>query len=640
MKMSLPKIKPIIISKLSVLLIYSFAHHAMAADDNQLQIKNIINENHIPFIQSIIDKAIKKGSDVTGARYYLNNRKVMLLTPEKTIEIARKSNLSILAARQNLRIAQARVQQVDSSFDSVWDANISWNWQRSFERAEEISRLRKKEDDFEAQEEEFNLLENEFTDAEEEAKQTGEFSPSVENDEVGCVVVNGVQLSELCIQDPEFTTVKEFASSSFTPSRSTNGAISWTKAFAFGGDFNISLSSTQDFRNPSGLDFGTSFVSKEDPFLVGSAFRWTSSFSVNFFMPLPYTKGFGQYGDSGSLGIILADKRLYQSEQLLNSTLNTSLAETRNSYLELIRSLNRLYVTIIHRQNMEKILNRTLKRYKARLATSYAKAQIEAQYSGILNSEEIAWNNYISNSNLLVEKLGIDSNLIVIPTGFVDDLTKVIQFDKASAITTSMTNNATLNLNQSTHDVNNILLRSSKNQAKIDLSFNMSVSFSQSGTTFGYDSLEQSVKNIFHPDNEFYFIGLNFRRPWGNRSAQSSLNRARINYQKSSDQLWQQKNEIINTLNIVLATSYSTRSQISIAIENIKLAQLAFDRTMTKSGNLLSTEFEQLQKLDDLLNAKTGYIDAVINYKKVHVRFKSIQGGFVKKDEVIKVSEK
>lgn len=590
----------------------------------------LINERLLPLLTKKIEAAVLSESEAQGARFYIKKKKLLRLTYDKVIKRASEHNLSIQTTENNWKISNLRILQREAAFDSILVGSLSFSWSRTFERKNFILRNREREPDFDTLEDNFNSLQDEFTRAENDAATTNEFNPNISSTSIGCVTVNGEPLTEVCNdQNVEFSAQNEFASFNGTPNRQTVGSINWFRPFGWGSVANIGLQSQQRYTTFHLLKNGDRIISVEDPFEVGSAFRWSSSIVAGFQTPLPFTKGFGEYGDSDNVALILARKSYEQSRLSKAQVTNTIMGQVSNAYLELVRSLYLLHVTIQHHNNMKKIRDRTQRRYDLRIATGYEKSQVEARYESVKNIEEIAWNNYLSNSNLLAELLHFEDEIIV-PIEFSSFLNQQYDINLAKAISETMSVNPEILVKQYNNEINKIQIRNRKNLLRPDLTMSISATVGQSDITFGYDNLGSSLDNLFPGDNQDISISLSYKIPWGNAAAKSSLSRARINLQQSQDDLILKKNELIQTLNQVASSSLSQLTQIKLSKSNVKLAQLAYNSTRSKQNKLLVSEFEALQKLDDLLDARKSYIDAVINYKKVHVNYLTSKGHWAK----------
>jgi outer membrane protein TolC len=131
---------------------------------------------------------------------------------------------------------------------------------------------------------------------------------------------------------------------------------------------------------------------------------------------------------------------------------------------------------------------------------------------------------------------------------------------------------------------------------------------------------------VFDPDQKDYFIGLVFRIPFGNRAVKSQLAQARLQFKQAQAQLQQTENAIIQELNLVMTDAYSTQARIAQTKAGLEFAQIAYDRALRLRNEDLVSEFELLQRLDDLLLARAFYIDALIDHRKTEAQLLAAEG--------------
>jgi outer membrane protein TolC len=142
----------------------------------------------------------------------------------------------------------------------------------------------------------------------------------------------------------------------------------------------------------------------------------------------------------------------------------------------------------------------------------------------------------------------------------------------------------------------------------------------------GYESWQDSVSNVFDPDQRDYFVGLVFRIPLGNRAVKSRLAQAQLQFKQAQAQLQQTENQVIQELNLVMTDAYSTYAQIAQTKAALEFSQIAYDRAIRLRNEGLISEFELLQRLDDLLIARAFYTDALIDHRKTQAQLLAAEG--------------
>lgn len=633
------------------------------ADTDTAEVSPVIFENYINDLRPLIEAGINGDQTLSGARAFLRGKKLETVGLADAYRNASERGLSILIAKESVKSSGAQVERADAAFDVRFGTSFAFAWSQSYSRTHILSRWYEDvekdqaywdalEVKFKAFQAEFNGISDEDLEAQYNAllnspdKDVSQntmltyptfqmYKEDYPRDAVysgtakdPCITIDSGQQNSGCDGARKYETKPVAASSKGHPTRVSTLAVSVQKPFSWGGNVNASLSTKFNSKNGiSGLPATQMQAgSIYDPIMRGSRFRWTSSLSSGFFTPLPYTKGFGTYGNTDSVNYLVAKKGLESSRHSVKSSVNDLLTQVDAAYWEVVRSLDRLFITIEHRKNMAEIRKSTLRRFNKGLTTLYSKHQVEANFQKLKNLEEIAWNQYILNSNNLAYMMKYQEEVVIIPAGFTEILQQSYEVNADGALADAMQSNPDLRALQAALESSSIQVRNRENQVKPDISFSFSYSISQTDAILGYRDFNRSMGNLFSPDSTDYFVGLTYKLPIGNVAAKSALSKARISKQQTMDQLTKAQNQIIHDINIAANDALSTQSRIYLAKESFKLAKLAYDSTFSSNGDLRVTVFEQLQKHDDILEAKRAYIDAVIDHKKAEARYLSAQG--------------
>jgi outer membrane protein TolC len=283
------------------------------------------------------------------------------------------------------------------------------------------------------------------------------------------------------------------------------------------------------------------------------------------------------------------------------------------------------------RQVLEALAKRAQRLFEIRTLTTYDKAQTEANLENIKNQEQIAWNNFIASSNILVELLNYKPGMLILPAGYSEDLLASegkppIPIEPKEAFDIAMERRPEIKASQIAIESNDILVKHRQTQIRPDLNLTAGVILNQSNAVLGYASWEDSFSNVFSPDSSNFFVGVSFRIPFGNLAARSALSQARIGRNQAMDQSQQTINFVTQEINTVISDAYSTHARIKQSKASLDLAQLAYDKANLLQEQGLVTEFELLRKLSELLAARSVYIDTLVDYRRTKARLLSAEG--------------
>jgi outer membrane protein TolC len=570
-----------------------------------------------------------------GARTYLQEKTVILLTLDDALRQALQRNLLIQLQKQDRLIADSLLVQRRAAFDPLFNITGTYTHSKTFDRNDFIFRQRGTSFVVDGRtlnpdgsiNDEGNVGDQFTTPPGEEGLQvpvTDAFGNFV------CVTVSGELVNpEQCALETQRFGAIEFAS------RRTNALEAWNfflgaaQLFPWGSSLEVQFQSTRRLKNFFPLDdLGlVQPLSESDPIGQDSRFPWTSELFATFTTPLPFSKDFGPYGSAPNVNVMLAQVGRRQADWTIKAAINEALRDVDNTYWELVRSLLQLQIAEQQRETLQTLARSGDRLFQEQQITAYDKAQTDTDLANIENRLEILWNTILDNTYRLEELLDYESsNKPILPSRYTTVLRQPVVFDEKQVFATAQRVRPELNIGRLELESRDILLKRSRVQTRPDLSLVASINFSQSDRVLGYESWEDSVSNVFDPDQKDYFIGLVFRIPFGNRAVKSQLAQARLQFKQAQAQLQQTENAIIQELNLVMTDAYSTQARIAQTKAGLEFAQIAYDRALRLRNEDLVSEFELLQRLDDLLLARAFYIDALIDHRKTEAQLLAAEG--------------
>lgn len=583
--------------------------------------------------QSFILAALK--DDAYGARAYFQGKNPKLLTLDDALRQAIQRNLLIQLQKQDRLIADSLLIQRQAAFDPLFNIAGTYTHSKTFDRNDFI--FRERGTNFVEVGRTLNpdgSINNEGDVGDQFTPPPGEEGLQVPvTDAFGnlvCVTVNGelVNPEQCALQRERFGAV-EFASRRTNALEAWNFSLGAAQLFPWGSSLEVQFQSTRRLKTFFPLDdLGlVQPLSENDPIGQGSRFPWTSNLLAAFTTPLPFSKDFGPYGSAPNVNVMLAQVDRRQADWTIKAAINEALRDVDNTYWELVRSLLQLQIAEQQRETLQALARSGDRLFREQQITAYDKAQTDTDLANIENRLEILWNTFLDNTLRLEELLDYESNnQPILPSRYTIALRKPVVFDEEQVFASAQRIRPELNISRLELESSDILLKRSRVQTLPDLSLVASINFSQSDRVLGYESWQDSVSNVFDPDQRDYFIGLIFRIPFGNRAVKSQLAQARLQFQQAQAQVQQTKNTVIQELNIVMTDAYSTQAQISQTKAGLEFSQVAYDRAIRLRNEGLISEFELLQRLDDLLIARTLYIDALIDHRKTQAQLLAAEG--------------
>jgi outer membrane protein TolC len=578
-------------------------------------------------IKRLVLDAVEHGG--AGALNYLRNRQLLVLTNTEALTVAQENNLAIQTSQQDKEIAREFYRESKAVFNPILNLSGSYTRSESFNRSETITRPRGSTITFFGDTIDPNLTPNPPN---ESGIVNRDLSNSFSN--FVCVTVEGrvVNPSQCALQTVRFAQL-EFASVATRPLETWSFDFGATQLFPWGQSLSANFESIYLRKNFFNLDpLGLAQpLSSNDPIGQGSTFPWTTAFVATFISPLPFSKNFGPYGSVANVGVMLADRGDRQAAWNLEAQANDALLAVNEAYWEVVRNIRRLQITIDQRQILEALAKRAQRLFDERIITTYDKAQTEANLEDIKNREQIAWNDFVASSNILVELLNYEPGTLILPAGYSADLLALeskppISIESKEAFDTAMDRRPEIKASQIAIESSDILVKHRQTQIRPDLTLTAGVTLNQSNAVLGYDSWDHSFGQVFNPDNTDFFVGVNFRIPFGNLAARSALSQARIGRNQAMDQSQQIINGVIQEINTVITDTYGSHARIKQRRANLDLAQLAYNKADLLKEQGLVTDFELLRKLSELLSARFDYIDTLIDYRKTSARLLRAQG--------------
>lgn len=466
--------------------------------------------------------------------------------------------------------------------------------------------------------------------------------------------------SLLGIYDPVFTATPNF-------SRSHTTGQAATKDFRVNSNFSQFIErgggNYQVFFNNQRTEnaFAQAQVSAGSVSSSSSAI-YSSSLGVNFTQPL----GRNFRIDSRRHGIIIARKRLEQTDTDFRLQANTTISSVQRAYWDFVFALRNQQNQVANVNLAKENLRQIEARIDAGSAAPLERAEVATELANregdlLVATQQVAIAENTIKQIIIREPLSPEWTQTFVPTD-----TPAFSLDPVSldaSMKDAMDNRFELKRLKLQQEINQSDIEFYKNQIKPQIDLNSTFSLnglSRSGTStatttnlltgspdlFLFNSLNatrallllpaivnptlvipaspsylfggfnRSLANIFRPDAPNFSVGVTISFPLRNRTAKANLDSAKVTeHQLDAQTRRQEETVIVDVRNAVQAVETSRQRVLTArrALENAQI-QLDGERKLYENGR--STTYLLLQRENTLTNAKNSEIRAETDYNK------------------------
>ncbi|MCB1754204.1 MAG: TolC family protein [Gammaproteobacteria bacterium] len=353
---------------------------------------------------------------------------------------------------------------------------------------------------------------------------------------------------------------------------------------------------------------------------------WASKLLLNVELPI------NDFGEDSSAGLASRLAALEQKRQdwQLKSRINTVLAQAADAYLALVGSAEQYRINGLNRQLTEEQYVATKRRFDSRNATAYELSQIEAELALAKSSEENAAKNYLTASDALLaltsENGAALQGRVLVPVGYTQWLATALELNTLNARQTALDNRpllqaGMLEVAQAQVEQRNAVLR-----MRPDIRLKAALGLEQNGSVYGYESLTDSLANVFDPDFSSQSLSAEYRYPLGNAGvkARKQIADARLQDSELVLQTARQQVELdVQTAINRLQTAKSVKLQ---AEQRLQSAEKAYTSLQRLARNGSATQNEIVNGLRTLQNARTANLQAAIEIKSAEAALLAAQG--------------
>lgn len=563
-----------------------------------------------------------------GVAKVLGGRTISELSRGQALSLAVKQSPQFLANDQSRTISEANLSQQKALFDWTLALSASFTQTDFNKRTESINRERVTG---------FTISGDQPAAGDPDAEPTvdEDGTPVVVSDSVGnllCITIAGeIANPEQCAFSTEVSEQVEFASADADATNAWSFALSGRRNFHMGSQLELGLSLSRRTKNFYPLDdLGLlAPLSIDDPIGNGSRYPWTTTVFLEYVTPLPFGKNFGQYGSAAALGEQLASLANQRSMQTENSVREQLLQQVDNAWWLVSRSLMRLQSAKNKQSNLNARLVVAKRRFEQREITNFEFSQVRASVAKSNANEQSAWVVYIQSSQQLTGLLGLPRGAVIFPAGLGESVKSVDRLDKQALLADVVQNNPSIEADRIAVLNSQAIAKNAEQNFKPDLNVVLRLEMSQSDRVLGYESAGDSLSNSFSADNSNWFLGLNYRLPFGKNAETAQRFQSQIRLNQARTTVLQKQVLLTSRVNQAVVRMDALIANTEAAAVRVKLASDAFERATKERSRSRISEFEYLQVVDDLESSQVAWIDQLISQQTLHSSALALQGKLI-----------
>ncbi|MEE8185529.1 MAG: TolC family protein [Thermodesulfobacteriota bacterium] len=391
-----------------------------------------------------------------------------------------------------------------------------------------------------------------------------------------------------------------------------------------------SLSTGISGKSPFGTEYSIEF---EDIWIENTFNQFQAEYDsfAGIRITQPLFKNFGY--DTNRFSIYIAQKNRDISVSELKEHIIETVAKFKKAYWDMTLAIEELKVKEESLKLAESLLNLNRKRLKAEVISPLEVTQAEAGMASRKEDVIIAQKVVRERENTLKRLISSDiyalRNVEIVPT----DTPVVVSFipDFEESVREGLEYRPDYQKMKTEIKKNDITIQYARNQKFPGVDLEASYGFNGLGNSFG-DSLRDM------DDNPEWTLGVVVTFPLGNRSSKGDLRIAQMEARQALLNLKKLEQEILVEIDNAINELETNKQRIEATKISKRLAEESLRAEELKLRAGLSTSHNVLQFQEDLTEAKSREISAIIDYIKSLVELSRVKGT-VLQEEGIKLTE-
>ncbi len=345
----------------------------------------------------------------------------------------------------------------------------------------------------------------------------------------------------------------------------------------------------------------------------------------------PLLKNFGY--DVNRFNIFIAQKNWNISISDLKQQIIDTVAAFKNAYWDMVLAMEDLKVKEESLKLAESLLDLNRKRLNAEVASplevTQAKAGVASRKEDLIIAQKVVKERENALKKLISSDIYSLKNVEILPTD--SPTVRYVTIDLEESFREGIENRPDYQKVKTEIEKNNVTIQYAKNQRfpSIDLE-----------ASYGYNGLGDSFRDSLRAmdDNPEWTLGIMVKFPLGNRTAKGDLKIARLTAKQEFLNLKKLEQEILVEIDNTIREVETNKQRIEAAKVSKRLAEESLYAEEKKLKEGLSTSHDVLEFQEELVEAKTREISAIIDYNKSLVDLSQVKGT-VLIEESIKISD-
>ena len=357
---------------------------------------------------------------------------------------------------------------------------------------------------------------------------------------------------------------------------------------------------------------------------------WTSSLFASLSIPLPGTKGFGPLAPA-DYSVKLAQINNQRGFWDVKAAINNILLEIDLAYWSLVSAAENLAVIIENTRLLGLLEPSFSRRYEQKLMTSFDKLQFDSEIAQAKLDEELALDNYYRASTALAGMLTDNPeevfDYILLPVGFSYDYSGLTTPLVGEVQEVALKKRPEISAQKLDLEAKNLNLYFAENRLLPDVRFNISGTFSQNGSTYGYKDIARSLEGLASPDAIAVNTSIAHTSALGRRSDKANMRVAEVNVVAGNYSARGLKNSVKRQVSDAHAGYMSAKNRLADAGDALAISELAYQLLETKfkiGENVSQVELNRNRRA--LVSAKRAVSAAQIDIRIMESRLMAAQG--------------
>lgn len=337
--------------------------------------------------------------------------------------------------------------------------------------------------------------------------------------------------------------------------------------------------------------------------------------------------------DTNRFSIHIAQKNMDISVSELKQHIIDTVAEFKTAYWDFVLAIEDLRVQKESLKLAESLLDLNRKRLKAEvmspLEVTQAEAGVASRKEDVIVAQKIVKEKENALKRLFTNDVYALKDIEILPTDIPVVVPVTPEFEES--IRDGLTNRPDYQKAKFEIEKNDITIQYAKNQRFPNIDLEASYGFNGLGNSFGGSLRDMDGKPKWS-------LGVVLKFPLGNRTAKGDLRIAQLEARQALLNLKKLEQEILVEIDNAITGLETNKERIEATKVSTRLAEEALRAEELKLKAGLSTSHNVLEFQEDVAEAKSREISAIIDYNKSQVELSRVKG-VVLEEEGINLSE-